>query len=54
MVFEINDGRSTLIAKIAFVGNHAFSESRLSDVVDSREERWWRFLSSSDSTIPTG
>ncbi len=48
VVFEINDGPSTLISKIAFVGNHAFSEDRLSDVINSREERWWRFLSTSD------
>jgi len=48
VVYQINDGPSTLISKIAFVGNHAFSEDRLSDVINSREERWWRFLSSSD------
>ena len=30
-------GRSTLISRIAFVGNHAFSESRLREVIDSRE-----------------
>ena len=48
MVYQINDGPSTLISKIAFVGNHAFSEDRLSDVINSREERWWRFLSSAD------
>jgi outer membrane protein insertion porin family len=48
VVYQINDGPSTLISKIAFVGNHAFSEDRLSDVINSREERWWRFLSSAD------
>ena len=52
VVFEIADGPSTLISRIAFVGNHAFSESRLKDVIDSREEAWWRFLSSSDSYDP--
>jgi outer membrane protein insertion porin family len=52
VVFEINDGDSTLISRIAFVGNHAFSESRLKDVIDSRQEVWWRFLSSSDSYDP--
>ena len=52
VVFEINEGPSTLISKIAFVGNHAFSEGRLSEVIDSREERWWRFLSSSDEYNP--
>ncbi len=52
VVFQVNDGSSTLISKIAFVGNHAFSESRLSEVINSREERWWRFLSTSDQYDP--
>jgi outer membrane protein insertion porin family len=52
VVFEINDGASTLISRIAFVGNHAFSEGRLREVVGSREEAWWRFLSTSDSYDP--
>ena len=49
VVFEITDGESTLIGRIAFVGNHQFSESRLREVINSREEAWWRFLSTSDS-----
>ena len=52
VVFEINDGTSTLISRIAFVGNHAFSEDRLRDVVSSREEAFYRFLSSSDTYDP--
>ncbi len=49
VVFEINDGPSTLISRIAIVGNHAFSETRLRQVIDSRESAWWRFLSTSDN-----
>lgn len=52
VVYQINEGRSTVISKIAFVGNHAFSESRLSEVINSREERWWAFLSSADEYNP--
>jgi outer membrane protein insertion porin family len=52
VIYEVSDGASTLISRIAFVGNHAFSENRLRDVVESREEAWWRFLSSSDSYDP--
>ena len=52
VVYQINDGTVTLISKIAFVGNHAFSEDRLSEVINSREERWWRFLSTSDEYDP--
>ena len=52
VVYQINDGSATLIPKIAFVGNHAFSEDRLTEVINSREERWWRFLSTSDEYDP--
>jgi outer membrane protein insertion porin family len=52
VVFQIHDGPSTLVSRIAFVGNNEFSESRLSEVINSREERWWRFLSTSDQYDP--
>ncbi|MGE0225341.1 MAG: outer membrane protein assembly factor BamA [Acetobacteraceae bacterium] len=52
VVFNISDGPTTLVSKITFVGNKAFSESRLSEIINSREERWWRFLSSSDQYDP--
>lgn len=52
VVFQINDGGATLVSRIAVVGNKAFSESRLNEVISSREERWWRFLSTSDQYDP--
>jgi outer membrane protein insertion porin family len=52
VVFQITDGPSVLISKIAIVGNHAFTESQLIDAISSRESRWWRFLSSSDQYDP--
>jgi outer membrane protein insertion porin family len=52
VVFQINDGSVTLISKIIFVGNHEFSEDRLTEVINSREQRWWRFLSTSDEYDP--
>ena len=52
IVFQITDGPTAFISKIAVVGNHAFSESRLIDAMTSRESRWWRFLSSSDQYDP--
>ncbi len=52
VVFEITDGDNTLISRIAFVGNKAFSESKLKEVIGSRETAWWRFLSSSDTYDP--
>ena len=52
VIFQINEGSAALISKIVINGNKAFSESRLSEVITSRESRWWRFLSSSDSYDP--
>ncbi|MBV8095525.1 MAG: outer membrane protein assembly factor BamA [Acetobacteraceae bacterium] len=52
VVFEINEGPATLTSRIVFVGNHAFSESTLKDVISSREQAWWRFLSTSDEYDP--
>jgi outer membrane protein insertion porin family len=52
VVFEINDGPSTLISRITFTGNHAYGQGRLSEVINSREERWWAFLSTADQYSP--
>ena len=52
VVFQINDGSATLVSKIVFNGNKAFSEDRLSEIINSREARWWRFLSTSDQYDP--
>lgn len=52
VVFKINDGPSTYISRIAFVGNKAFSSSRLGEIISSREEAFWRVLGNSDSYDP--
>ena len=52
LVFEINEGEPTEIRRIRFVGNRAFSDSRLREVIRTRESRWWRFLSSDDTYDP--
>lgn len=52
VVFEIDEGDTTLVSRIAFVGNRAFSENRLRDVIASREQAFWRILSSSDQYDP--
>ena len=52
VVFQISEGSTSLISKIAIVGNHVFSEKQLIDAIQSRENRWWRFLSSADSYDP--
>jgi outer membrane protein insertion porin family len=52
VVYEVDDGTPTLISRIAFVGNHAFSEGTLREVIGAREQAWFRFLSSSDTYDP--
>ncbi len=52
VIFEISEGEITLTSRIAFVGNHAFDEDRLREVIASREEAWFRLLSSSDEYDP--
>ncbi len=48
LVFEIDEGTSTQITKIVFIGNREFSDSALRGVVQSEETRWYKFLTSSD------
>jgi outer membrane protein insertion porin family len=52
LVFEIVEGDTALVARINFVGNQAFSDSRLRDVISTREQAFYRFLSSSDTFDP--
>jgi outer membrane protein insertion porin family len=52
VVYEIDDGQASYISRIAFVGNTAFSEAKLKEVIASREEAFWRFLTNSDSYDP--
>jgi outer membrane protein insertion porin family len=52
LVFEINEGEFTGIRSINFVGNHAFTETKLRGVISTKESRWYRFFSSSDSYDP--
>jgi outer membrane protein insertion porin family len=52
VVFEIAEGDAALVSRVNFVGNTAFSDSRLRDVVATREQAWFRILSSSDIYDP--
>lgn len=52
VVFQIHEGPLTQISHISFVGNHAFGEGRLKEVINSREEAFWRIFSDADSYDP--
>lgn len=52
LVFEINEGPRTGVRRIGFIGNHIFSDSRLREEIQTKESRWYRFLTSDDSYDP--
>ena len=52
VIFEITEGDTTLISRIAIVGNHAYSETRLREVISSREQAIYRILGTSDQYDP--
>jgi len=52
LVFEINEGPSTGIHSINFIGNKAFSDGRLREEITTTETAFWRFLISTDSYDP--
>ena len=44
LVFEITEGKTTKVKGINFVGNHAFSDSQLRDVISTTQQGWFDFL----------
>lgn len=48
IAFNVNEGDRTKIAKINFVGNNAFSNTRLSDVISTKQSTFLSFLSRRD------
>lgn len=52
LIFEINEGETTGISRINFIGNTVFSDSELKDEIATQESAWWRFMSSNDNYDP--
>ncbi len=52
LVYEIDEGPTTGIRSINFVGNRLFTASRLREVIQTKELRWYRFFSSDDNYDP--
>jgi outer membrane protein insertion porin family len=44
LVYEINEGGSTKVKGINFVGNRAFSDSQLRDIISTTQSGWFDFL----------
>lgn len=52
LVFEISEGTVTKIQGIRFVGNEAFDDDALRSELSTKEDRWYRFLSTDDRYDP--
>ncbi len=52
VVYEIQENEAALVARINFVGNQAYSDSRLKEVVATKEQAWYRIFSSADQFDP--
>lgn len=44
VVFEINEGKATKVKNINFIGNHAFSDGQLRDIITTSQQGWFDFL----------
>ncbi len=49
VVFEIDEGPKTGIAKVNFIGNEVFTSGELRDVILTTESRWWNVLGGSNA-----
>ena len=52
VVFEIDEGPESGISGITFLGNEAFTDAELRDVMVTQTSRWWRLFSSNDNYDP--
>ncbi len=52
LIFEIDEGVSTGVRRINILGNSAFSDSDLRDVMVTERSTWWNFFSSNDNYDP--
>lgn len=49
LVYEIHEGEKTKVRTINFVGNKKFGDSALREAIQTKEARWYRFLTSDDN-----
>ena len=52
LVFEINEGEPTKVARISFIGNEYFDDDDLRENIQTEESVWYRFLSTDDNYDP--
>jgi outer membrane protein insertion porin family len=52
LVFEINEGPTTGVAQINFIGNRVFPDSDLREQIVTTTSAWWKFLTTNDNYDP--
>jgi outer membrane protein insertion porin family len=52
LAFEVNEGPSTSVRRVSFVGNKVYSDSDLREIIETSEEAWYLFLSATDTYDP--
>ena len=52
LVYEIDEGPSTGILDISFIGNKVFSDRELRQEIVTTESEWWKFFASQDNYDP--
>ena len=52
LIFSINEGPTTGVARISFIGNKVFDDDALRSQIATEESAWYKFLSSNDNYDP--
>ncbi|HEY4263723.1 MAG TPA: outer membrane protein assembly factor BamA [Micropepsaceae bacterium] len=52
LVFEINEGPTTGVAAINFIGNRVFPDTDLREQIATTTSAWWKFLTTNDNYDP--
>ncbi len=52
LIFEIDEGPETGVQSITFLGNSAFSDSELREVMVTKQTQWWRLFTKNDNYDP--
>ena len=52
VIFEIDEGPETGVQAITFLGNSAFSDSDLQEVMVTKRSQWWQIFNSNDNYDP--
>lgn len=52
LIYEIKEGPLTGIQRINFIGNQVYSDGTLRELIATKQTRWWRFLTVTDTYDP--